>query len=176
MKPCFPFPLGTINESPSSRHNAFHFICTNSITHLPAVLQTSWEIISDQMKLKTFQHLSTKILTCIKGDIFEAYTKLNQFKKWKLLLEQKYWFHNWEWKNTSHGHWALEGHSQARSLVIQYIIYGGNPTTRIPNSSSASSSSQKPWSANISETESGIIDPVPLVSKRPEFFLNIKKI
>ena len=43
-----------------------------------------------------------------------------------------------------------------------YIVY---PTTRIPHSCSCSSS-QKPSSVHISETESGIIDL--LVSKRPK--------
>ena len=41
-----------------------------------------------------------------------------------------------------------------------------NPTTRIPNSSCCCCSSQKAPHPDISETESGIIDP--LVSKRPE--------
>ena len=46
--------------------------------------------------------------------------------------------------------------------TIMYIVY---PTTRIPHSCSCSSS-QKPSSVHISETESGIIDL--LVSKRPK--------
>ena len=47
------------------------------------------------------------------------------------------------------------------------------PTTRIPNSSLyCSSSSQKTSSADISETESSIIDL--LVSKRPQQILNKK--
>ena len=60
-----------------------------------------------------------------------------------------------------------------RSLTVYFFIDSiphecaqcAHPTTRIPNSSSSSSSSQKNPGCNISGTESHIIDP--LGSKRP---------
>ena len=61
--------------------------------------------------------------------------------------------------------WKEEPPFIQHTLFYNYILH--NPNTGIPNSSS--SSSQKPSSADISETEGGIIDA--LVSKQPDKIL-----
>ena len=58
-------------------------------------------------------------------------------------------------------------------MICKLQVEISNPTTRIPNSCT-SCCVKKPSSADISETESGIIDP--LVSKQPEKILNKNKI
>jgi hypothetical protein len=55
---------------------------------------------------------------------------------------------------------------QFKSHLFLLCKCSPNPTTRIPNSLSSSSSSQKPSHGDILGTKRGIIDP--LMSKRPE--------
>ena len=69
--------------------------------------------------------------------------------------------------------WKEEPPFIQHTLFYNYILH--NPNTGIPNSSSSSyccCSSQKPSSADISETEGGIIDA--LVSKQPDKILKKK--
>ena len=60
-----------------------------------------------------------------------------------------------------------------RKGLTSYIVL--HPIPRIPNSSSSSSTSQKAPHLDISETESGIIDPL-MIRKKIRFFLTISKI